>query len=113
MSLNISVDVSKVVRAMEKLSKGLDQAAATQGMKRAVAAADRVRGLTPVYTGNLRSTVHASTTEGGGEVHYGAALPYAGKIERSQHPVERGIAGEDARFQQDMTNAAEAEVNAL
>jgi hypothetical protein len=111
--VTVSVDVSKVVRGMRKLSKGLDRIPNNTGLRRAHETAARVAELTPVLTGRLRSTVTASPIRGGGAVHYGGTLPYANKIERSQHPVEQGIADAANGFQRDMTDAAAKEVNSL
>lgn len=113
MTVGVTVDASKLVRAMAKLSKGLEKASERRGLEHATRTADTIRGGVPVLTGRLQNTVRATRIVGGGAVHYGGTLPYAWKIERSTHTVERALKDAPGGFHRVMFDAAQHEVDAL
>lgn len=108
--IRVHVDVSDLVRALARLSDGLERAGPRTGMDAARESAQAIRRDVPVRSGRLRSTVDAVPIPDGGAVTYGGTLPYARYIERRSHAVAHELARSPDAFADAMTSAAEREV---
>ena len=111
--ISMTVDADRLFADLNKLANAVTRACVVVAVEQARETAGDVKTLTPVYTGRLSRTVRATPFAAGGEVHYGSDLPYAGKIERSQHPVKVGIQGAPERFRVKMEAAAAAAIASL
>lgn len=113
----VVVDTSHLERDTARLVAGLKAGGPHEAAAQAQRTAARVRAATPVRTGRLRSTVGTVPTfvygrgvgqgPGAWGVTYGGGLPYAGKIERSRHPVRKGARGSKTEFQRACNEVAE------
>lgn len=110
MARKVIVDTSHLTRDTRQLAAGLSAGGLTASYNQSVQTAGKVRDVTPVRTGLLRSTVAAVKVTGGYGVAYGGGLKYAGPMNNRFKVVRRGTRGSRVAFYRALQALAEREV---